>query len=81
MVTYDSIEAASTKAEYIKKNGLGGAMWWESSGDHPSDTDRSIISLMNQRLSHYGSLENTQNNLDYPYSKWDNVRENMPETG
>ena len=34
MVSYDTKEMAKFKAEWIKKEGgLGGAMWWESSGD------------------------------------------------
>lgn len=33
MVSYDTNELAEQKAEYIKKEHLGGAMWWESSGD------------------------------------------------
>ena len=33
MVSYDSLEMAGRKVEFIKEEGLGGAMWWESSGD------------------------------------------------
>lgn len=33
MVSYDTCEVAAQKVEYIERNGLGGAMWWESSGD------------------------------------------------
>lgn len=33
MVTYDTVEMVKKKVEYIKKEGLGGAMWWESSAD------------------------------------------------
>ena len=33
MVSYDTSEIAKQKAEYIKEGNLGGAMWWESSGD------------------------------------------------
>ncbi len=33
MVSYDTTEAARRKAAYIREKGLGGAMWWESSGD------------------------------------------------
>jgi len=33
MVSYDSCGMAQIKAGYVKKERLGGAMWWESSGD------------------------------------------------
>jgi GH18 family chitinase len=33
MVTYDTPEIAAHKVDYIAKNSLGGAMWWESSAD------------------------------------------------
>jgi chitinase len=33
MVTYDNVSVAKTKAQYIQGKGLGGAMWWEVSGD------------------------------------------------
>lgn len=33
MVSYDTQDTVREKAEYIKRKGLGGAMWWEASGD------------------------------------------------
>lgn len=33
MVSYDTPEMARAKVEWIEKEELGGAMWWESSGD------------------------------------------------
>lgn len=33
MVTYDNKEMVQQKVEYIKKEGLAGGMWWESSAD------------------------------------------------
>jgi chitinase len=33
LVSYDTVEMALRKVHYIQQNGLGGAMWWELSGD------------------------------------------------
>lgn len=33
MVSYDTVEMAKRKVDFIKYENLGGAMWWESSAD------------------------------------------------
>lgn len=33
MVSFDDSQAAHGKAQYVMSKGLGGGMWWESSGD------------------------------------------------
>lgn len=42
LVTYDTVNMALTKVGYIKQKKLGGAMWWEVSGDR--NDSGSIIS-------------------------------------
>lgn len=32
-VTYDNAQSVAMKAQFIRDRGLGGAMWWEASGD------------------------------------------------
>lgn len=51
MVSYDTKEMAKFKAEYIKDQAhLGGAMWWESSGDKAGEG--SVIATVRLCLSH-----------------------------
>ena len=44
MVSYDTAEVAKRKVEFIKAKKLGGAMWWESSGDKKGD--ESLIGMV-----------------------------------
>jgi chitinase len=41
-VSYDTVAMALKKVDYIAQENLGGAMWWEISGDKPDD-DGSIV--------------------------------------
>ena len=50
MVSYDTIEMAKIKTEYVRREGLGGAMWWESSGD--KQRGDSLIGTVSLSLSH-----------------------------
>ncbi|EME78324.1 glycoside hydrolase family 18 protein [Pseudocercospora fijiensis CIRAD86] len=74
LVSYDSVEAAGWKGEFIRDQGLGGAMWWEASGDRPIDDAGSLIGTVTRGL---GELEGTLNCLEYPDSKYDNLRGGM----
>ena len=80
MVSYDSPQVAAEKVQYIKKVGLGGAMWWESSGDRPSNDSESLINIVVQGLGGYEGrhMEQNKNVLKYPESKYDNLRDGMP---
>lgn len=69
LISYDTLGMAKEKVEYIKSNGLGGAMWWESSADKTGD--QSMIKTVVQGL---GKLEKKDNCLSFPQSKYDNVR-------
>ncbi len=51
MISYDTLEQARRKAGYIKDKGLGGAMWWESSGD--AQGERSIIGAVSISFSFF----------------------------
>ncbi|KAI9798568.1 MAG: Endochitinase 1 [Piccolia ochrophora] len=73
MVTYDTVGVARTKAAYIKKRGLGGGMWWESSGDKKGED-----SLIGTVVGSLGGLEQSPNTLRYPESKYDNLKNGLP---
>ena len=78
MVSYDTPQVAAEKVQYIKQHGLGGSMWWETSGDKPAD--ESLIKIVAQGLGGFGRrhLERVENVLGYPESRYDNLREGMP---
>ena len=80
MISYDSPQVATEKVEYIKNGGLGGAMWWETSGDRPGDSSDSLINITVQGLGGYGGrhMEKSNNCLEYPQSKYDNLKAGMP---
>ena len=69
LITYDTVEMARKKSEWIKAEGLGGAMWWESSADRTGDQ-----SLIGNVVGALGTMECSQNCLEYPESKYENLR-------
>ncbi|KAG6003097.1 Endochitinase B1 [Claviceps maximensis] len=75
LVSYDTAHMAKTKAEYVKERGLGGAMWWESSGDKPEP--ESLISVVVGALD--GNLQRLDNCIEYPETKYDNLRSGFPD--
>jgi Chitinase len=76
MVTYDTVDMARRKAEYIINRGLGGAMWWESSADKPGC--ESIIGNVVEVLGGPTRLEWRENCITYPHTKYDNLRNGFP---
>ncbi|KAF2723459.1 glycoside hydrolase family 18 protein [Polychaeton citri CBS 116435] len=80
MVSYDTPRVAAQKVDYIKHTGLGGGMWWESSGDHACDQEHSLIRVVVDGLGGFEGkhMEKTNNCLEYPESKYDNLRKGMP---
>ncbi|CAO2656353.1 Nn.00g051560.m01.CDS01 [Neocucurbitaria sp. VM-36] len=74
LVSYDTVDMAMRKVDYIKQNKLGGAMWWEVSGDRTDD--KSIITNVVKGLggSDGSGIESSPNWLDYPDSQFDNIK-------
>ncbi|KAI5885531.1 glycoside hydrolase family 18 and carbohydrate-binding module family 5 protein [Schizophyllum commune H4-8] len=75
-VSYDTPGIARTKAQYVANNGLAGTMFWELASDKVG-----ADSLPGVTHSVFGALDSTQNHINYPSSKWDNVRNNMGGKG
>jgi chitinase len=80
MVSYDTVPMAEEKSKYIIDNQLGGAMWWEASGDRGGSTgtkaDGSLIATFVEAASAQGQkgLEQSENSLEYPESQYDNLK-------
>ncbi|KAI0261223.1 glycoside hydrolase superfamily [Gloeopeniophorella convolvens] len=74
LVSYDTPHIASLKAQYVQSKGLAGSMFWDLSTDQLGSG-----SLVGTTAGVYGSLDQTQNHIHYPNSKWDNIRSNMAQ--
>lgn len=77
MISYDTPKIAKAKANYIKNKSLGGGMWWELSGDYPISNPRSLIATTVNTLGGIHILDTGENTLNYPQSKYDNLRKQM----
>jgi chitinase len=75
MVSYDNREVALQKVHFVQQRGLGGAMFWETSGDKTGD--EGLIPTVFNALS-ARPMDQTPNELRYPESKYDNMRNGMP---
>ena len=77
LVSYDTPQCATTKAEYIMYRGLGGAMWWEASGDLPITNSDSLILTVTNTMK---NLDTSDNWLWYPNSTYQNMADGMPSS-
>jgi chitinase len=69
LISYDNTDTAALKAKYLVQKGLGGAVFWEASGDQTGE--ESLIRAMANNMS---PLEDAQNMLNYPQSEFRNIR-------
>ena len=75
MVTYDTV----AMAEFVRDRGLGGGMWWESSGDGDvGGGKKSLVHTFVRASGGKDRLEARENCLDYPESKFENLRNGFP---
>lgn len=89
MVSFDSEEVGRWKGEWIRKEGLGGSMFWELSGDKGSAREgieagpgkdaqpgSSLVAVVKDAM---GGLDYSPNWLTYNTSQFENMRNGMPE--
>ncbi|KAK7687073.1 hypothetical protein QCA50_009573 [Cerrena zonata] len=87
MVSFDSERVGHEKGEWIKKEGLGGSMFWELSGDKGTPRNgiengpgkepqpgRSLVKVVKEAM---GRLDTSPNWLRYEGSQFDNMRNGM----
>ncbi|KAK6336070.1 Endochitinase 1 [Orbilia brochopaga] len=87
MISFDSEEVARWKGEWIRKEELGGSMFWELSCDKGNDRPemekgpgkdpqpgRSIIAIVKESM---GGISNDHNWLSYEGSQFPNLRNGM----
>ncbi|GLB41081.1 putative glycosyl hydrolase 18 family protein [Lyophyllum shimeji] len=76
LVSYDTPNIVRIKTQYINSKGMAGSMFWELSTDKVG-----ADSLVGTAVNVLGSLDTTQNHINYPNSKWDNIKNNMGQGG
>ncbi|EZF25842.1 hypothetical protein H112_01865 [Trichophyton rubrum D6] len=75
-ISYDTPKIAGMKANYLRQMGLGGTMWWETSGDKPKG-EGSLVETVIERLGGREKMDKSQNQLNYPQSQYDNIKNQM----
>jgi chitinase len=75
MVSMDSDWSCKLKVNFLKKYGLAGAFFWEASQDKTGSA--SLVTVTQKAL---GSLDDTNNQLAYPSSRYLNMRNGMPSS-
>jgi len=87
MISYDDEEVGRMKGEYIQREGLGGSMFWELSGDKETTREdmergpgkdgqigKSLVRVVKEAM---GGLALEENWLQYEGSQFENMRRGM----
>ncbi|KXX76708.1 Endochitinase 1 [Madurella mycetomatis] len=73
LISYDTARSAVAKAGYVVNKGLGGAVFWEASGDKTGED--SLVATVKGAM---GKLDGSVNLLSFPASRYDNIKAGMP---
>jgi len=73
LISYDTLDMVKQKITYVTQKNLGGGMFWEASADK-TGADSLIATVAGQ----LGSLDQSQNMLNYPASMYANMKAGMP---
>jgi len=92
MISYDDERVTRAKAGWIIHQGLGGAMFWELSGDKAlgaregmeggegkeETAGESLVQIVSQTFQQGGpGLDSSANRVEYPTSKFENLRQGL----
>ena len=77
LVSHEDSDNVNQKAQYMRDVGLGGMMYWESSGDKDVGQG-SLIEAFVDSCGGPCTLEQAPNELNYPVSKYDNLKNGFP---
>jgi chitinase len=72
LISFDTPNIIKLKTEYLVKNKLAGSMFWELSGDKKGED--SLIAITAKGM---GALDSSENHINYPNSKYDNIKNNL----
>jgi len=74
VVSFDTPEVAKWKTQFLKTERLGGAWFWDASGDVPTSDPKSLVGTVVNELGGPQSFRKNKNNLYYPTSKYYNIK-------
>ncbi|KAL5333945.1 glycoside hydrolase superfamily [Aspergillus crustosus] len=74
VISFEDVASVQMKGVYARALGLGGGMWWESSGDREIGSGESLIETLVDTFGGIEGLETSVNHLEYPASRYENMR-------
>ncbi|KAL4808205.1 glycoside hydrolase superfamily [Aspergillus unguis] len=76
-ISFDSVPTVKRKGQYLRRAGLGGGMWWESSGDRKVGEKGSLIEALVESFGGVERLDKSENLIEYPASRYQNLRNGL----